>query len=92
VNAAYVSATVAGAAVFVSGVMQYLTLRRAKEDVERTVAATERTARMTALCKDSPRPGKAKLPTPKRRNRELWPLVPLLLLWWAKLGCAQTMR
>jgi hypothetical protein len=49
VNAAYVSATVAGAAVFVSGVMQYLTLRRAKEDVERTVAATERTARMTAL-------------------------------------------
>jgi hypothetical protein len=48
-NAAYVSATVAGAAVVVSGVMQYLTLRRAKEDAERTITATERTARMTAL-------------------------------------------
>jgi hypothetical protein len=49
VNAAYVSATVAGAAVIVGGVLQYLTLRRAKVDAERTVAATERTARMTAL-------------------------------------------
>jgi len=29
--------------------MQYLTLRRAKEDAENTVAATERTARITAL-------------------------------------------
>jgi hypothetical protein len=26
---------------------------------------------------------KAKLPTPKMRNRELWPLVPLLHLWWS---------
>src|SRR5580704_1716576 len=56
-NAAYVSATVAGAAVVVSGVMQYLTLRRAKEDAERTITATERTARMTALSKRDDRLG-----------------------------------
>jgi hypothetical protein len=49
VNAAYISATVAGAAVIVSGILQYLTLHHAKENAKRTVDSTERTARMTAL-------------------------------------------
>jgi len=49
VSAAYVSAIVAGIAVVVGGVLQYLTLRRARESAADTLAATERTARMTAL-------------------------------------------
>jgi hypothetical protein len=48
-SAAYVSAIVAGVAVVISGVLQYLTLRRAKESAADTLGATERTARMTAL-------------------------------------------
>jgi hypothetical protein len=48
-SAAYVSAIVAGVAVVVSGILQYLTLRRAKENAADILSATERTARMTAL-------------------------------------------
>jgi len=33
----------------------------------------------------------AKAPDPQR-SRELWARVLLQHLWWAKLGCAQTMR
>ncbi|HEX9968038.1 MAG TPA: hypothetical protein VGB06_08825, partial [Solirubrobacterales bacterium] len=40
---------VAGVAVLVSGILQYLTLRRAKESAVETLGATERTARMAAL-------------------------------------------
>ena len=43
------SAVVAGVAVIVGGVLQYLTLRRVKEDAASTLAVTEQTARMTAL-------------------------------------------
>jgi hypothetical protein len=49
VSAAYVSAVVAAAAVIVSGVLQYLTLRRSREEAAETLAATERTARIAAL-------------------------------------------
>jgi hypothetical protein len=47
VNAAYVSAVVAGLAVIVGGVMQALTLRRAKENAAATVLANERATAMT---------------------------------------------
>jgi hypothetical protein len=48
-SAAYVSAIVAGVAVIVSALLQYLTLQRAKEDSIKTLTASARTARLAAL-------------------------------------------
>lgn len=48
-SAAYVSAIVAGIAVVVGALMQFLTLRRSRESSEGTLIASERTARMAAL-------------------------------------------
>ena len=48
-SAAFVSALVAGVAVVVSGVMQFLTLKRSRENTLLTLQEGRHTARMTAL-------------------------------------------